>query len=135
MTSTFRTAVVTGASSILGMACADYLANEGYDLILIDRNRGRLNAQADELTTRTRRAVEVCAADLRCVAQLSLLAEKIRQDASIALLVRIDDPRTRVPHEDARCHDALTRAAADLGRQCGGGCIYRAAVTVIATRR
>ena len=120
---------------MLGMACADHLANEGYDLILVDRHRDRLNAQADELTTRTRRAVEVCAADLRCAVQLSLLAEKLRQDASIALFVRIDDSGVSVARGDTPCDDALTRAAADLGRQCGGTCVYRAAVTVIATRR
>lgn len=138
MGSTYGTAVITGASSILGMACAHHLANEGYDLLLIDRKRHRLNVQADDLTTRTRCAVEVCEADLRCTAQRSRVIEKLRQDASISLIVRIDDePGQRERQDatagDAQPHDTLTRAAAeDLGRRCGGFRIHRAAVTIIA---
>lgn len=138
MKPTFRTAIVAGASSFLGMACAEHLAGEGYGLVLIDRHRDRLNAQADVLSTRTRCAVEVCEADLRCAVHASLVAEKIRQDASIFLFVCIDSDRAAA-HDDAdeqaSRHDAWIRAAADdLGRRCGGARVHRAIVTVIAAR-
>jgi NAD(P)-dependent dehydrogenase (short-subunit alcohol dehydrogenase family) len=138
MGSTYGTAVIAGASSILGMACANHLANEGYDLFLIDRNRHRLNVQANDLATRTQCAVEVYEADLRSPAHVLLIVEKIRQDASISLILRIDTVLavtrgSEMSAEDAHLHDALTRAAVDhLGKRCGGACIHRATVTVIA---
>lgn len=138
MGSTLGTAVITGASSILGMACAHHLANQGYDLMLVDRHRRQLNLHANDLTTRTGCAVEVCEADLRHASQRWLMIEKIRQDASISLVVRIDDEPAPRQSGDATAdgaspHDVLTHAAAqDLARRCAGACIYRATVTVIA---
>ncbi|MGZ0199111.1 SDR family NAD(P)-dependent oxidoreductase [Streptomyces sp. RM1] len=46
---TSRFAVVTGGSGGLGLAIADALAHDGADLILVARNRDRLEAAAKEL--------------------------------------------------------------------------------------
>ncbi len=43
------TALVTGASSGIGRIYADRLARRGHDLILVARNRERLNALVDEV--------------------------------------------------------------------------------------
>ncbi|WP_037372388.1 SDR family NAD(P)-dependent oxidoreductase [Salipiger mucosus] len=59
-----RLAIVTGASSGLGFAFAHRLAREGSDLMLVARNRERLDACAAELATTCGVTVETIAADL-----------------------------------------------------------------------
>ncbi|MET1027917.1 MAG: SDR family oxidoreductase [Dongiaceae bacterium] len=81
------TALITGASSGIGAIYADRLARRGYDLILVARNRDRLVALADRLTTETGRSVEVITADLTDNAGLARVETVLRQDASITLLV------------------------------------------------
>lgn len=81
------TALITGASSGIGAIYAERLARRGYDLILVARNRERLNALAKGISGETGRTVEVFPADLNNVAQLAEVEAKLRQDASITLLV------------------------------------------------
>ncbi|MBU9181068.1 SDR family oxidoreductase [Burkholderia multivorans] len=81
------TAVVTGASSGIGAIYADRLARRGYDLILVARSRTRLDALAQRITSDTRRGVEVIEADLNDRAALTVVEAKLKQDASITLLV------------------------------------------------
>lgn len=91
------TALITGASSGIGAIYADRLAKRGYDLILVARNRDRLNALADRITTATRRHVEVLDADLGDKASLAQVEEKLRSDASITLLVNNAGIGTHTP--------------------------------------
>jgi short-subunit dehydrogenase len=81
------TALVTGASSGIGAVYADRLARRGYDLVLVARSRERLAAMADRITTQTRRSVEILDADLGDRVQLARVEAKLREDASITLLV------------------------------------------------
>ncbi|PVZ52447.1 SDR family oxidoreductase [Pseudomonas sp. B1(2018)] len=81
------TALITGASSGIGAVYADRLARQGYDLILVARSRGRLNALANHLSDQTGRSVEVVAADLTNKADSLRVEQILRNDASITLLV------------------------------------------------
>ncbi|SCX66177.1 hypothetical protein SAMN03159507_03260 [Pseudomonas sp. NFACC32-1] len=81
------TALITGASSGIGAVYADRLARRGYNLILVARNRDRLNALARRIADETGRIVEVLDADLNERTSLARVEAKLREDASITLLV------------------------------------------------
>ncbi len=81
------TALITGASSGIGAVYADRLARRGYDLIIVARNRNRLDGLARRLTDETERSVEVLAADLNSKADLSRVEDALKSDSSITMLV------------------------------------------------
>ena len=81
------TALITGASSGIGAIYADRLARRGYDLILVARNRERLDKLANRLTSATGRSIEVVAADLGKKADVRRIEEILRTDSSITMLV------------------------------------------------
>jgi short-subunit dehydrogenase len=63
------------------------LARRGHDLILVARNRDRLDALATRLTEDPGRSVEVIVADLNSKADLARVEQILRTDASITVLV------------------------------------------------
>jgi short-subunit dehydrogenase len=81
------TALITGASSGIGAVYADRLAKRGYDLILVARNRDRLQALATRLQGETGRSVEILAADLNDKADLARVEATLRTNERITLLV------------------------------------------------
>ncbi|QQX87687.1 SDR family oxidoreductase [Cupriavidus necator] len=91
------TALITGASSGIGAVYADRLARRGYDLILVARNRERLISLANRITTETRRNVEIMDADLSDKDGLAVVEAKLRQDATITLLVNNAGVGTHTP--------------------------------------
>jgi len=81
------TALITGASAGIGALYAERLARRGYDLVLVARNRERLDALARRITDETHRSVEVVAADLNDKADLARVEANLRADNSITMLV------------------------------------------------
>jgi len=81
------TALITGASTGIGAIYADRLAKRGYDLILIARNRERLDVLAKRLASETGRTVGFVAADLSDKADLGRIETLLRTDPRITMLV------------------------------------------------
>src|SRR6202166_1141517 len=81
------TALITGASAVIGAIYADRLAKRGYDLILVARNQNRLAALGQRLKRETGRSVETIAADLNDKADLARIETTLRTNVSVALLV------------------------------------------------
>jgi uncharacterized protein len=82
---TDRVALITGASSGIGLELARLFARDRHDLALVARRQDRLQALADELTDRYDVQVTVIAADL---ADPSAPAEVARQVAAAGLVVQ-----------------------------------------------
>jgi short-subunit dehydrogenase len=82
---------VTGASSGIGLAMARQLAGRGTDLVVVARDRDRLEALADELSDPARMAtpveVEVLVADLADREALDRVADRLAADPPVDLLV------------------------------------------------
>ena len=70
-------ALVTGASNGIGLELARVLAREGWDLVITARNQEALHALASELSSATRAAVHVVAADLATPGGARLLMDDI----------------------------------------------------------
>ncbi|MDA8297127.1 MAG: SDR family oxidoreductase [Actinomycetota bacterium] len=80
-------AVVTGASSGIGEQFCRLLAARGVDLVLVARNKQRLNDLAEELSGRHKITTEVCSADLSSDDDVAMVARRIRDGGDIDLVV------------------------------------------------
>src|SRR5690349_23389001 len=90
-----RTALVTGASSGIGAVYADRLARRGHDLVLVARDKAKLEALAKRLRSEAGVAAEVLAADLTDQADRGKVEARLKEDRRIGLL--INNAGTTVP--------------------------------------
>src|SRR5258705_6203417 len=82
-------ALITGASGGIGAAYAQRLARRGYDLTIVARNRGRLDALAARISDDTGPAAVVFVADLCKRGDLARVGAALEQDTSLTMLVMI----------------------------------------------
>ena len=81
------TVLVTGASSGIGATYADRFARRGHDLVLVARDRGRMEELASRLRAETKVKVDVVRADLTASADLARVEARLRDDGGIGVLV------------------------------------------------
>ena len=105
------TALVTGASSGLGLAFARALAARGNDLVVVARSEDKLHALADELAV----GVEVLPADLTDQEQLSRVEARCADDTRpIDVLINNAGAGKATQFIDASIEDLLWEHALDV---------------------
>lgn len=84
---TLPTVFITGASSGIGATYAERFARRGHNLVLVARDKSRLDKLAIRLREESNVAVDVIRADLTQSADLSALESRLRDDARIGILI------------------------------------------------
>jgi len=81
------TVLITGASTGIGAVYADRFAKRGHDLVLVARDRPKLEALAGRLRKEAGVAVDILQADLTDTAQLGKVEALLKTDSRIGILV------------------------------------------------
>lgn len=81
------TVLITGASSGIGATYAERFARRGHDLVLVARDKARMELLADHLRRENGVAIDVLQADLTKPAELAAVETRLRNDDRIGILV------------------------------------------------
>lgn len=84
---TLPTVLITGASSGIGSIYAERFAGRGHDLVLVARDKVRLDTLAARLREESGVAVDVLQADLTQPGDLAAVETRLRDDARIGILI------------------------------------------------
>lgn len=79
--------LITGASTGIGAAYADRFARRGHNLVLVARNKVRLEAVAARLRDETGVAIDILQADLTDLDDLVAVETRLRDDRHIGVLI------------------------------------------------
>lgn len=79
--------LITGASTGIGGTYAKRFARRGHALVLVARNAARMEALATRLRQETGVTIDILPADLTQPADLTKVEARLREDASIGILV------------------------------------------------
>ncbi len=142
-----RVALITGGTSGIGLSFARALAREGAALVLVARDRARLDAVAGELTAAHGVRVETLVADLVDRADQARVAARLREGdvdtlintAGFSLKTPLvdgdDDLADRAYEVMGRAPRVLSGAAASVMKQRGEGWIINVASVSALTRQ
>ena len=81
------TALITGASTGIGAVYADRLARRGYDLVLVARDKDRMEVIAARLRAQTGRTVEVLPTDLATPEGVAKVRDRLADDPTMTMLI------------------------------------------------
>jgi uncharacterized protein len=131
-------ALVTGATSGIGLEYSRRLAQLGHDLVLVARDEDRLRGLAEELTETTARKAEVLVADLADSAALRRVEERLRDaERPVDLLVNNAGFALRRPFiandvaDEERLLDVHVRAVLRLTHAAVQGMVERGRGAVV----
>jgi short-subunit dehydrogenase len=81
------TVLITGASTGIGAVYADRFAKRGHALVLVARDRARMEALAERLRRETGVTIDIVKADLTDPDELATVEARLRDDARIGILI------------------------------------------------
>lgn len=81
------TVLITGASSGIGATYADRFARRGHNLVLVARNKARLEALSARLREETGVTIDILQADVTKSDELATVETRLRDDHRIGILV------------------------------------------------
>ena len=81
------TVLITGASAGIGATYADRFARRGHDLVLVARDKARMEELAKRLRAATSVTIDILPADLTVPADLARVEKRLRDDDRIGVLV------------------------------------------------
>jgi short-subunit dehydrogenase len=84
---TRSTVLITGASSGIGATYAERFARRGHDLVLVARDKARLETLAARLREEHRIAIDILQADLTQPKDLAAVEMRLRDDSRIGILI------------------------------------------------
>lgn len=84
---THPSVIITGASSGIGATYAERFARRGHDLVLVARDRMRMEVLATQLRQEYGVAIDILPADLTQADELVTVEARVRQDSRIGILV------------------------------------------------
>ncbi|PYE42930.1 hypothetical protein DFI02_105116 [Rhizobium sp. PP-F2F-G20b] len=114
--------LITGASTGIGEVYAERFARRGHDLVLVARNKTRLDAVAARLIQETGVAIDILQADLTLVSDLEIVEARLRDDTTIGVLINNAGGNlrggflTQTPDDVARLVALNTTAVVRLAR-------------------
>ena len=84
---TLPAVLITGASTGIGATYAERFAGRGHNLILVARDKARMNLLAARLRQDTKVSIDVLQADLTLQSDLTKVEARLREDTSIGILI------------------------------------------------
>jgi uncharacterized protein len=82
-----QSVLITGASTGIGAVYADRFAKRGHGLVLVARDRARMEALAERLRQETVVGIDILQPDLTDARELAQVEARLRDDARIGILV------------------------------------------------